>query len=57
MAVKAVAENIWLAKVVRFADINDQVEACRQISSSDKNGRLFAPVILKKGKSGFASLR
>jgi hypothetical protein len=41
----------WLARTVRFADIDDQVEACRRIFSSDKKWTVVRGSDLEEGES------
>lgn len=47
----AVAILGWLAKLFRFVDINDQVEACRRIFASDKLWTVVRGSDLEEGES------
>ena len=47
-AVKAVG---WLARLVRFVDINDQVEACRRVFASDTRWTVVRGSDLEEGES------
>ena len=47
-AVKAVG---WLARLVRFADIDDQVEACRRVFASDTKWTAVRGSDLEEGES------
>ncbi|NMM38989.1 MAG: NAD(P)H-binding protein [Glaciimonas sp.] len=46
--VKAVT---WLARLVRFADLNDQVEACRRVFASDTRWTVVRGSDLEEGES------
>lgn len=41
----------WLARLVRFADIDDQVEACRRVFASDTRWTVVRGSDLKEGES------
>lgn len=41
----------WLARITRFADLNDQVEACHHICNSDRNWTLVRGSDLEEGES------
>ncbi len=41
----------WLAKLLRFADLNDQVEACRRIFASDGRWTVVRGSDLEEGES------
>lgn len=41
----------WLARVLRFADLDDQVEACRQIFASDARWTVVRGSDLEEGES------
>ncbi|MCB1124850.1 MAG: NAD(P)H-binding protein [Verrucomicrobiae bacterium] len=41
----------WLARVVRFADIDDQVEACRRVFASDTRWTVVRGSDLEEGES------
>lgn len=41
----------WLARVIRFADIDDQVEACRRIFASDTKWTVVRGSDLEEGES------
>lgn len=41
----------WVARVVRFADLNDQVEACRRIFASDTRWTVVRGSDLEEGES------
>lgn len=41
----------WLARMVRFADLKDQVEACNRIFSSDKKWTIVRGSDLEEGES------
>jgi hypothetical protein len=41
----------WLARLTRFADLNDQVEACRRIFASHKRWTVVRGSDLEEGKS------
>jgi len=41
----------WLAKVTRFADIDDQVEACRRVFASDTRWTVVRGSDLEEGES------
>ncbi len=41
----------WIARVLRFADLDDQVEACRRIFASDKNWTVVRGSDLEEGES------
>jgi NAD(P)-dependent dehydrogenase (short-subunit alcohol dehydrogenase family) len=41
----------WLARIARFADLNDQVEACRRIFSSNKKWTVVRGSDLEEGES------
>lgn len=41
----------WLTRIARLADINDQVEACRRIFSSDKKWTVVRGSDLEEGES------
>jgi hypothetical protein len=41
----------WLARMARFADLNDQVEACRRIFASDRSWTVVRGSDLEEGES------
>lgn len=41
----------WIARVLRFADLDDQVEACRRIFSSDRRWTVVRGSDLEEGES------
>ena len=41
----------WLAHVVRFADLDDQVEACRRVFASDSQWTVVRGSDLEEGES------
>jgi hypothetical protein len=41
----------WFAKLIRFADLDDQVEACRRIFNSDKRWTVVRGSDLEEGES------
>ena len=41
----------WLARVVRFADLDDQVEACRRVFASDTQWTVVRGSDLEEGES------
>jgi hypothetical protein len=41
----------WLARLVHFADLNDQVEACRRVFASDTNWTVVRGSDLEEGES------
>ncbi len=41
----------WLARLVRFADLDDQVEACRRIFASDRRWTVVRGSTLEEGES------
>ncbi len=41
----------WLARLVRFADVDDQVEACRRIFASDRRWTVVRGSDLEEGES------
>lgn len=41
----------WFARVIRFADINDQVEACRRVFASNRQWTVVRGSNLEEGKS------
>src|SRR3989337_4457856 len=41
----------WLARLVRFADVNDQVEACRRVFASDTRWTVVRGSDLEEGES------
>jgi ketosteroid isomerase-like protein len=41
----------WIARALRFADLNDQVEACRRVFASDTNWTVVRGSDLEEGES------
>jgi hypothetical protein len=41
----------WIARLVRVADLDDQVEACRRVFASDRRWRVIRGSDLEEGES------